>query len=52
MARKSKKPIEGELTLKALKSVVGGRALTPKERHQLQHHYHGHGAIRLFINAT
>lgn len=44
--KQSKKPVEVELTLKDLASVVGGsvvRVLTPYERHKLLHH---HGLVR------
>jgi hypothetical protein len=51
MTKKAKKPIEGELTLKDLRAVVGGGALigpflngsfTAHARHNAQHHGHGH----------
>jgi hypothetical protein len=42
-AKQARKPIEGELTLKDLKSVVGGlflvRTLTPHQRHKLLHQH-------------
>lgn len=47
MARR-KKPIEGELTLKELRSVVGGSAVillingSAHDRHNALHHGHGH----------
>jgi hypothetical protein len=50
MTKKAKKPIEGELTLKDLRSVVGGAAVklflngssSAHARHNAQHNGHGH----------
>jgi hypothetical protein len=44
MTKKAKKPIEGELTLKALRSVVGGRELSAHARHGMQHHHPPYGS--------